>query len=1053
MLLSGKFPRLIGLLCIIAAVLLSLPDSGFCYYFGKNKIQYEKRSWREFETDNLVIYFYSGGARLAEFAADAGDNAVEEYCRDFNHILSSKIPVIIFNSHNEFEQTNVISQMVPEEVGGFTEYFKQRVVVPFEGNYQEFHHVIRHELVHAVMFDMLFGRTFSRIVSAQVQLNVPLWFVEGLAEYESSRWDTRADMILRDAVITGYLPEIEYLDMMPYQGGQSLFKYIADKYGHNKIGEILNKIRYARDVEEGFKIALGRDFEKLGREWHLAMKKRYWPELSHRVEPAGFARQLTDHVEWRNYFNTSPAVSPDGSSVAFLSDRNAYTDILLYNITEDKLGPRLVKGERTSSFEEMHWLRSGITWSPDEEQIAFAAKMGGKDALYIIDAATGKVQEKFVFALEGVFSPSWSPDGKYIAFSGIHAGRSDIYYIEIAEKNPVPINVTDDLFSDEDPAWDSDGRSIFFVSDRGGRFDVAGSAGDSLHQHDVSHFDLYRIWLGDKPEIDRITTDFAREREPFCAPGLPVLVFISDKGGVSNIYSLPLDRSTGPVPLTNVLTGCFNPSITSDGALLVFSSYHFGGWDLFSIDNPLNAAWQNGSFEDSGYEAASAAEVPPNSIHNQSLLVSDKGQEHISETENYQEFDPDEGSVDTPGRMRAVIIGDSAEERSAGGKAEEAGKYRIKFSPDLVYGSAGYDPYFGFLGYSQIALSDQLGNHRIFFLFDMFSDFESSNVMARYYYLPGRNDYSIGAFHNAYYSITDDTDLVPGAGTDLLFIKDRIFGVSGSVSRPLTKFDRIDFALSISGIEREYMDYWTLEHKARERRNILYPSLFFVHDTVLWGMTGPMDGARSFLGVESSPGWGDKDNRIEFLTFLGDIRKYWMINKEYSFAFRMFGGYSTGRSPTSFYLGGMDNWLNYRLGPGAYPNGIEEIYFSSFVTPLRGAKYYEQTGTRALLGNLSFRFPLIKHLKMGWPLPIELYNVRGSLFLDIGAAWNSGDGFDPLDLTSDGMPKLDDAKAGCGIGLRMNLGIFVFLVDMAWPTDLAGFPEPPVTYVSIGSEF
>lgn len=1034
-----KFSKYIVLHAAVVSVLMSMPDRCSSYYFGKNKIQYETRSWREFETDYLKIYFYSGGEQLADFAAAGGDRAVEEYCRDFNHILSEKIPVVVFNSHNEFEQTNVISQMVPEEVGGFTEYFKQRVVVPFEGNYQDFLHVIRHELVHAVMFDMLFGRSFSRIVSAQVQLNVPLWFVEGLAEYESSRWNTQADMIIRDAVINGFLPDIEYLDMMPYQGGQSLLKFIADKYGHDKIGEIMNRIRYARDVEEGFKIALGRDFEKLGREWHLEMRRTYWPELSRRTEPAGFARRLTDHGEWRNFFNTGPAVSPDGSKVVFLSDRYAYADILLYDLTEDGPGPRLIKGERSSSFEEMHWLKAGIAWSPDGSQIVFAAKKGGRDALYLIDAETGEVRKCFSFPLDGVFSPTWSPDGERIAFSGIRAGQSDIYYITLNEDNPVPEKVTDDHYSDEDPAWDSDGRSIFFVSDRGGSFDIVVGNGDPVSQHDVNHFDLYRIWMDGTTGIDRITDDFARERDPFCAPGLPVLVYVSDKGGVNNIYTFPLEESSGPLPLTNVLTGCFNPSITSDGALLVFSSYHFGGWDLFSMDNPLSMDRDDVSVAGLELPAADTASAAPDSARRRTP----RG---VAASENY--------SIGGGNKQETVMItGDGAADNSGPGGAEGAARYKIKFSPDLVYGSAGYDPYFGFLGYSQIALSDQLGNHRIFFLFDMFSDFESSNVMISYHYLPGRNNYSIGAFHNAYYSISDDIDLVPGADTDLLFIKDRIFGVSGSVSRPLTKFDRFDFAMSISGIEREYMDYWTFEPESRERRNILFPSLFFVHDTVLWGMTGPMDGTRCFLGAEYSPGLGENGDGIDFLTLLGDLRKYWMIKKEYSFAFRFFGGYSTGSSPTSFYIGGMDNWLNYRLGPSAYPSGIEDIYFSSFVTPLRGTSYYEQAGSRAFLANLSFRFPLVRHLEMGWPLPLELYNVRGSLFLDIGAAWNAGDNFDPVDIMSDGLPKLDDVKAGCGVGLRMNLGIFVFLVDVAWPTDLAGFPEPHVTYISIGSEF
>jgi len=80
------------------------------------------------------------------------------------------------------------------------------VILPFEGEYSKFRHVIHHELTHAVINDMFYGGSIQSIISNNITLQLPLWFNEGLAEFESLRWDTDSDMFLRDATVHEYLP-------------------------------------------------------------------------------------------------------------------------------------------------------------------------------------------------------------------------------------------------------------------------------------------------------------------------------------------------------------------------------------------------------------------------------------------------------------------------------------------------------------------------------------------------------------------------------------------------------------------------------------------------------------------------------------------------------------------------------------------------------------------------------------------------------------------------------------------------------------------------------
>ena len=148
----------------------------FSQGFGQNKVQYKNFEWRFIRSQHFDIYFYDGGKELAEFAAVEVETAYDRIMKAFKWKLSKRGIMILYNSHNEFQQTNVIQVYMPEGVGGVTELFKNRVVVPFEGDYAQFRHVIAHELVHAVMNDMLYGGNIQALISArvsQVPMSVP----------------------------------------------------------------------------------------------------------------------------------------------------------------------------------------------------------------------------------------------------------------------------------------------------------------------------------------------------------------------------------------------------------------------------------------------------------------------------------------------------------------------------------------------------------------------------------------------------------------------------------------------------------------------------------------------------------------------------------------------------------------------------------------------------------------------------------------------------------------------------------------------------------------
>ena len=142
----------------------------------------------------------------------------------------------------------------------------------------------------------------------------------------------------------------------------------------------------------------------------------------------------------------------------------SYFDIDLMDALTGKKIKKLIKGSRSLDFEELKFLQPGISWSPDSKRIVFAAKSGSRDALYLVDVASGD-KEKIPFDLDGVFSAAWSPSGKKLAFVGYENGASDIYVYDLQTKKH--FNLTNDIYSDSEPSWSPDGSLLSFVSDRG----------------------------------------------------------------------------------------------------------------------------------------------------------------------------------------------------------------------------------------------------------------------------------------------------------------------------------------------------------------------------------------------------------------------------------------------------------------------------------------------------------------------------------------------------------------------------------------------------------
>jgi tricorn protease len=157
---------------------------------------------------------------------------------------------------------------------------------------------------------------------------------------------------------------------------------------------------------------------------------------------------------------TSPALSPDGKTVAFFSDKTG--DYQLY--TQPASG-----GDWTQITTDLDRAVYRLVWSPDGKKILF----GNKDyAIFYIDLATKKTvkvdssnqmkNDEFTWEIADY---TWSPDSQWIAYSFVQANRNSqifLYNIGTGKKTAATTDFYDNLY----PAFDADGRYLYYVSSR-----------------------------------------------------------------------------------------------------------------------------------------------------------------------------------------------------------------------------------------------------------------------------------------------------------------------------------------------------------------------------------------------------------------------------------------------------------------------------------------------------------------------------------------------------------------------------------------------------------
>ncbi len=177
--------------------------------------------------------------------------------------------------------------------------------------------------------------------------------------------------------------------------------------------------------------------------------------ITDRPDGTGVSLSVPPGQPYGRPLDGSPAWSPDGKKVAFVSERDGNDEV--YIVNADGTGATRLTNHR--SFDGLP------SWSPDGTQILWEATRNYRRGIWVMNA-DGSDQRQLAPGNGTSFYPAWSPDGERIAFSSNRDGSWDIYVIN-ADGTGLA-RLTSDVASDWAPVWSADGQQIGFLSNRSG---------------------------------------------------------------------------------------------------------------------------------------------------------------------------------------------------------------------------------------------------------------------------------------------------------------------------------------------------------------------------------------------------------------------------------------------------------------------------------------------------------------------------------------------------------------------------------------------------------
>jgi len=1068
--------------------------NGMQMNFGKNRVQYNNRYWKFYRFERFDVYSYENGTDLSLYVADFVEKELELIERFFDYEIEKRIIFLTYNKLSDFRQSNIglVSENEQYNIGGTTQIIQNKVFIYFDGDHVNFERQIRAAIAEVLITEMLFGKGLRDNLTNSTMIHLPEWYLEGLISFVSNPWDYELENRVKDGLVSGkYKNFVNLQDDDARYAGHSFWKYVADLYGASIIPQILYITKINKNAESGFLYVLGSKLKELSIDW-TAYYLGLYTSHEEKAELPDEGKILKRPNKRRVYQNIR--ISPDDANISYVTNQKGKYKIWIHNEGSNKQKKIYKRGQKLDQINDYSF--PVMAWHPTSEILGFITEEKGFLKVHFYNLATREITTRNLLYFEKILDMSFSPDARKLVFSAVADGQTDIWVHDIASSTNEQI--TNDLADDFHPRFINSMKNISFVSNR--RLDTLFTEQDPENNTTTAFAVYVYDYVGKSTLLQKISEgNYINHTQPL-SPAKNEFFYLSDKNGVLNRYYAKYDSLISLVdttvhyryfansfPLSNYKRNILSQDINTETREIAEIVYNDSRYHMYKYPMEFDRKYGD--------------ELEPTQYSNRHVnrLIQEDSVHHIEKKvismkdidNNQLVFDGDTialqvFSIDINNyifeREKLNYYNNQLRSRNLNLVIDSAQSnnmmyidYQTAFYPnqmvnqiDFSFLNASYQAFTGGAFYYnpglnllfKVGANDLFEDYRLIGGVRFATDFDSNEYLLSFENLKKQLDKQLLFHRQVFKNYTEDSYVTN--------IKTFTHEVMGSLKYPFSQ------TLAIKGTASFRHD--NTVYLSTSISNLNQPNIVKV-----WGgLKGELifDNTR-LLGTNLYSGmrwkiFGEVYRQVnasksDLFVVGGDFRHYLRIHRTLIWANRLAVSTSFGRSPLIYYLGSVDNWINF--SQDKHPTFNESVAidytqnyaFQALATNLRGFSQNIRNGSNFAVFNTELRWPIIRYL-VGHPLSSRfLNNFQVVGFADVGSAWtglhpySEENAWDtetivngPLTINLDA--NRDPIVAGYGIGIRSQLLGYFIRLDWAWGVENMEV-QPKMFYLSLSLDF
>lgn len=1063
--------------------------------FGQNQIQNRKFNWKAFETDNFRVYHYDrSGKELAKYVVAQSESYINQLSIDFKKTSKDKINIILYNNYNDFTQTNIGHT---QQGNKYTidnniniPYAKDKFVVYFNGKHNDLKTQIHRGLLQILL--LLEQQNNKRQNKFQYtntpSEKLPNWITEGYKNYTSQPWDEATDKAWKSIIET--YPKYTFYDIVKLDekiAGKAFWKFMFTYFGADKSKALMKGFLHRENpnkvTKEQYQVKLLSLFDTC----MVFYKESFSQDAKDKSVLDITQSNLQIPIPKDGTIYSKFKVSPRGADLAYVKWKNGIYQVILKHTAGLQQESVILEGGALNYSQENDPNYPIIAWSNTGYKLAILYPRSNMLMLRIYDATKSKTTTYVVpkNRFDRALSMAIDEDNDDIIISAIRKSQTDLYYMR--PKGAKLRNITNDAWDDLEPAFITGGqkRGVLFISNRPQPSLIDNSPMSNFKDYASNVYFYNTVTKSSKLLKCSDNTNQAKISQP-TQFGPDNFAYLSDAKGTQNQYIVNIGRSLNnydsaySVANTNLDHSILAHQYNAAG-MLTAQIIEQGGFYNVKIDK-----FEPKDIDYSAVTVSKAILVEDTSIFQNDII--DVFKKPIKKRKNLTysgESDVLNNTTSLLDNQAAadgyilentenIILNDSTIHKLKPQKAYTGFKisnFSIsldnqllfnKYQPSGFSGNQFANPPLG--GLATIQLNNLMEDYQFTGGFMLpLSSYSGATLLVGFKNLRKRLDWGVTFYHTSssrQYNLTfKDTFGFPVFST--LGIGKTITNlVQADVAYPLDKMRSIRLQ---SGFRQDVLNFKSIDTFTHivpaTNKYWSMNRLEFAFDNTKLITTNIYNGTRYKVFAEYMAQLNDTLGSVYNFGF--DFRNYQKIHKNLIWALRVAGAHSGGKQKIVYYLGGVDNWINYKQASPAAPLNQESYGFQALANNLRGYEQNARNGNSYAVANTEFRYPILSELIKRPIQPQFLRSLQVVLFSDFGLAWNglipNGKSMNknavvnsyPISMNVH-LPQTEGVAWGYGLGLRTNISNYLIRLDAAWNKDGR---TTPILYLSLGTDF